>query len=114
MSARVETVDVVLLPERAGDDVMPPKGDPLSEAQRKVIGDWIAQGAEWADGSRVIETTALTDDLEFLRRASLDTVGVVPSAEEIEAGGPIVAEPDVGPGFRLSFSTRRLVNTLIC
>ena len=32
------------------DDIMPPKGDPLTPAQQKVIKDWIDAGAAWAPG----------------------------------------------------------------
>jgi mono/diheme cytochrome c family protein len=69
----------------AGDEIMPPKGDPLSDAQRQLLADWITQGASFASASQKIEPTALTEDLEFLRRVTLDTVGVVPSATEIDA-----------------------------
>lgn len=69
----------------AGEDIMPPKGDPLSEAQRKVLADWIAQGASYASAGKKIEPAPLADDLEFLRRVTLDTVGVVPSADEVTA-----------------------------
>lgn len=69
----------------AGEDIMPPKGDPLSETQRKMLADWIAQGASYASAGKKIEAAPLTDDLEFLRRVTLDTVGVVPSAEEVTA-----------------------------
>ncbi len=72
-------------PKLAGDDVMPPKGDPLSEEQREVFAHWIAQGAVWSEGSVEIVLTESTNDLEFLRRVTLDTTGVVPSADEIEA-----------------------------
>lgn len=70
---------------QAGDDLMPPKGDPLPEAQRKLLSDWIAQGASYAAAGQKIEPAPLTDDLAFLRRVTLDTVGVVPSAAEITA-----------------------------
>jgi len=69
----------------AGEDIMPPKGDPLSEAQRKVLADWIAQGASYFSAGKKIAPAPLTDDLEFLRRVTLDTVGVVPSAQEVAA-----------------------------
>jgi mono/diheme cytochrome c family protein len=69
----------------AGDEIMPPKGDPLTADQRKLLSDWIEQGASFVSASRKIEPAPLTEDLEFLRRATLDTVGVVPSADEIEA-----------------------------
>ncbi len=72
-------------PEIAEDDIMPPKGDPLSKEQREVLKKWIAQGATYSSGSGKIELSKRTSDLEFLRRASLDTVGVIPSADEIAA-----------------------------
>jgi len=50
-----------------------------------VLADWIAQGASYASAGKKIEPAPLTDDLEFLRRVTLDTVGVVPSAEEVAA-----------------------------
>ena len=68
----------------AGEDIMPPKGDPLSAADRQLLADWIKQGASFASAGRKIEPARLTEDLEFLRRVTLDTVGVVPSAKEIE------------------------------
>lgn len=64
---------------------MPPKGDPLPDAQRKLLAAWIQQGASYASAGRKIEPAPLTGDLEFLRRATLDTVGMVPGAEEINA-----------------------------
>jgi hypothetical protein len=36
--------------EEDHDDIMPPKGDPLTPAQQKVIKDWIDAGAAWASG----------------------------------------------------------------
>jgi mono/diheme cytochrome c family protein len=69
----------------AGEEIMPPKGDPLSEGDRQLLADWISQGASFASAGQTIEPTAFTEDLEFLRRVTLDTVGVVPSAAEIEA-----------------------------
>ncbi len=32
------------------DDRMPPEGDPLSEAQIKLLREWIADGAKWPEG----------------------------------------------------------------
>jgi len=72
-------------PKEAGDDIMPPKGDPLPEKDRELIATWIAEGASFVGAAEQIVPTALTSDLEFLRRVTLDTVGVVPSAEEIAA-----------------------------
>lgn len=66
------------------DEVMPAKGDPLSAADVALLRRWIAEGARWPDFARQsLEITPLADDLTFLRRVSLDTVGVVPGEAEI-------------------------------
>lgn len=75
----------LLDPEIAGDDIMPPKGDPLSKEQRSLLEKWIAQGADYSSGNVNIELSDLTNDLEFLRRVSLDTIGLIPSDQEIAA-----------------------------
>ncbi|NOX98479.1 MAG: DUF1553 domain-containing protein [Verrucomicrobia bacterium] len=75
----MELIDPVI----AEDDIMPPKGEPLSKEQREVLGKWIAQGANYSSGNGKVELSQLTTDLEFLRRATLDTVGVIPSEKEI-------------------------------
>lgn len=75
--ARVSTTDK--------DLIMPPKGDPLTKEQIELLTTWIKEGAVWpefkTDNLRVLP---VADDLTFLRRAFLDTVGVVPSLKEIE------------------------------
>ncbi|MDP3070915.1 MAG: DUF1553 domain-containing protein [Opitutaceae bacterium] len=66
------------------EEVMPAKGDRLSPRDVALIERWIAEGAVWPEfppGRR--SPTPLADDLTFLRRVSLDTVGVVPSEAEI-------------------------------
>src|SRR5262245_13589040 len=35
------------------DDIMPPKGDPLTKTQAEVLRKWIEQGAEWPEGSKL-------------------------------------------------------------
>jgi mono/diheme cytochrome c family protein len=72
-----------ILPD-AGEDIMPPKGDPLSEAEAALLARWIEEGAAWPqfDVAR-FEPTPLAEDLAFLRRAHLDTVGVPPTEAEI-------------------------------
>ncbi len=68
------------------DEVMPPKGDKLTKAEIETLTTWIKEGAKWPEiRADRLEITALTDDLTFLRRATLDTVGVVPTLAEIEA-----------------------------
>lgn len=67
-------------------EVMPPKGDRLTAGQVKSLEAWVTEGARWPDldaGSTTL--TPPTDDLAFLRRVTLDTVGVVPTPGEIAA-----------------------------
>src|SRR5215469_7891549 len=33
------------------DDIMPPKGEPLTKAQADLLKDWINQGAVWPEGA---------------------------------------------------------------
>ena len=68
------------------DEVMPPKGHRLGASDVATIEQWIKEGAVWPD-YRTLPTTInpLTEDLVFLRRVTLDTVGVPPSLAEIEA-----------------------------
>ena len=68
------------------DEMMPPKGHRLGAADIALIEQWIKEGAAWPE-YRPLSTrlTPLTDDLAFLRRVTLDTVGVPPSAAEIAA-----------------------------
>lgn len=68
------------------DFIMPPKGSPLTADQVATLKQWISEGAHWPElNVASLEVTALSDDLAFLRRVTLDTVGVVPTLEEIEA-----------------------------
>ena len=69
----------------AGDDIMPPKGTPLATRDRELIARWIREGASYSEAGRQITPTDTIGDLEFLRRVTLDTVGVVPSPAEIAA-----------------------------
>lgn len=64
---------------------MPPQGDPLTDKEVAVLRRWIAEGASWlAAPARKLEFTGLAEDLAFLRRVTLDTVGVVPTPAEID------------------------------
>jgi hypothetical protein len=68
------------------DLIMPPKGDPLTKEEIALIEKWIAQGANWPEFQvKSFEPTPLTDDLDFLRRVTLDTTGVVPTENEIQS-----------------------------
>jgi hypothetical protein len=68
------------------DEMMPPKGHRLAATDIALIEQWIKEGAAWPE-YRPLSTrlTPLTDDLAFLRRVTLDTVGVPPSPDEIAA-----------------------------
>ena len=88
----------------AGDDIMPPKGDPLSDVEIALLTRWIEEGAVWPQFNvDRFEPTGLADDLSFLRRVSLDTVGVPPTEAEISA---YLAEP---AGTRRSKAIDRLL-----
>jgi len=68
------------------DEQMPPKGHRLAKSETDLLRRWISEGAVWPE-FRPAPTalTPLTDDLAFLRRVTLDTVGVVPTPAEIAA-----------------------------
>lgn len=68
------------------DYIMPPKGGPLSQEEQDVIKRWINEGANWPElDVKFTNLTAPSEDLAFLRRVYLDTVGVPPTLEEVEA-----------------------------
>jgi mono/diheme cytochrome c family protein len=86
------------------DDVMPPKGERLTSEQVALVERWIGEGAHWPEFQLDRSTfTPLCDDLTFLRRVTLDTLGVVPSIEEIRA---FQADP---PATRRSLAIDRLL-----
>jgi len=69
------------------DEIMPPegKGEPLNRAELATLERWITEGAHWPDlRVSTLKMTPLTDDLTFLRRVTLDTVGLAPSEREIQ------------------------------
>ncbi|HEY1189449.1 MAG TPA: DUF1553 domain-containing protein [Gemmata sp.] len=69
-----------------GEGVMPPKGEKLTGAEIRTLETWIEEGARWPElDATHTALTPLSDDLTFLRRVTLDTVGVVPTPDEIRA-----------------------------
>ncbi|MGE4550944.1 MAG: c-type cytochrome domain-containing protein, partial [Opitutales bacterium] len=54
------------------DDVMPPKGDPLTKAQREIIRKWIAQGVDFGTWE------GATDGIEGFADEIKKKVGYVP------------------------------------
>ncbi|MEM7392399.1 MAG: DUF1553 domain-containing protein, partial [Verrucomicrobiota bacterium] len=88
------------------DDRMPPKGEGLTPDEIARVEEWIRQGAVWPErpaGERV-KTAPLADDLVFLRRATLDTTGVIPSLAEIQS---FLADP---PDQRRGRAIERLLD----
>jgi hypothetical protein len=68
------------------DEVMPAKGDPLPAADIALLKRWIEEGAVWPDfPSESLALTPLSDDLTFLRRVTLDTIGLTPTEAEAAA-----------------------------
>ncbi len=68
------------------DEIMPAKGDPLPPKEIALLRRWIEEGPPWPEFAvERLDFTPLTDDLTFLRRVTLDTVGVTPSEAEIAA-----------------------------
>lgn len=66
--------------------VMPPRGEPLTAKEIALVKRWIRAGASWPQFNvSNVELTPLADDLVFLRRVTLDTVGVTPKEAEIDA-----------------------------
>jgi len=64
-------------------DRMPPTGDRLTAEQTGLLARWITEGPQWPD-IRVVrrDLAPPVDDLGFIRRVMLDTVGVPPTADE--------------------------------
>jgi hypothetical protein len=68
------------------DQAMPPDGDRLTPKEIAMLETWIEHGANWPELQvTTLTPTPLADDLTFLRRATLDTVGVPPTENEIAA-----------------------------
>ena len=65
-------------------DRMPFEADPLTNEQIAVLKDWIQSGAEWDHFTEFVSIPKPLDELSFLRRIYLDTVGVPPGTDEIE------------------------------
>lgn len=76
--------EVIVRLHATGDDKMPPEGGPLKAEEIALLEKWVEAGAVWpALKYQSVHLTPLVDDLAFLRRVTLDTIGVVPSLQEI-------------------------------
>ena len=69
------------------EERMPPKGDRLTSAQITVLERWITAGAPYAEAGVAtdVKTTPVLGDAAFLRRATLDIIGLFPTPAEIRA-----------------------------
>lgn len=70
------------------EERMPPNGDGLSAEQVGVLEAWIRSGADWPApplDPREVATSPAIDDAAFLRRLSLDTIGVTPDEEDVRS-----------------------------
>ena len=92
------------------DDMMPPKGERLTKDQVALLTKWIEEGANWPEiRADHLTLTQPADDLTFLRRVYLDTVGVPPSLEEITASYKERRLPAVSDGRMPSLLDRAAV-----
>lgn len=90
-----------LLIEQVTTQQMPPDGRKLNEEEIELLTRWIEQGAQWQQlDEKSLDTTRhpspaelaaaglmpveRVGDLEFLRRVCLDTIGVIPTPEELQ------------------------------
>lgn len=67
---------------------MPPGGQPLPKDQIELLTEWVRSGAEWPAMPVKPEEVALPPvlgDAAFLRRVTLDVIGIPPTAEELAA-----------------------------
>ncbi|MEC5128660.1 DUF1553 domain-containing protein [Verrucomicrobiales bacterium BCK34] len=78
---------IELVGPEAGDDKMPPKGDGLSAEQVAILEKWVKdEGGKIQNAAlEIADQTPVVDDLTFLRRVWIDTVGVAPPVKEIRA-----------------------------
>lgn len=88
---------------------MPPGGQPLPREQIDLLTEWVRSGAGWPALPVRPEEVApppLVGDAAFLRRLSLDTIGVPPTAEELAA---FLSDPS--PEKRVSAVDRLLADS---
>ena len=68
------------------DEIMPPKGGPLKPAEVAILKRWIQSGAPWPQFDVAnFRPNPLADDLTFLRRVSLDVIGLTPTEAQLKA-----------------------------
>ena len=68
------------------NEVMPPKGNLLTDAETTLLTRWIDEGASWPELPLIRDSFAgPVDDAGFIRRVMLDTVGVPPTSDEFRS-----------------------------
>ncbi len=70
------------------DERMPPGAAPLAAEQIAILKAWVKSGANWPAPPVTAEDVAppaVIDDAAFLRRVTLDTIGLPPTEEEIRS-----------------------------
>lgn len=85
---KLETSELLVRIKADAEERMPPTGDGLKPEQIARLEKWVRDGARWpAPPVRADEITPapLLEDAAFLRRVYLDTVGVPPTAAEVQA-----------------------------
>ena len=78
--------DASVLLQRVIDGDMPPGEESLSNAQIDLLRSWIQDGANWPSPpapAGLSEPVPLLADAAFLRRVSLDTIGLPPTEEMV-------------------------------
>ncbi|MDF1810904.1 MAG: DUF1553 domain-containing protein [Verrucomicrobiales bacterium] len=81
-----ESFLIELVEESAGDEKMPPTGEGLTDSERAILVKWIKQGARMDKPFiDVGEVSGVVDDLTFLRRVWIDTVGVAPPLDVVRS-----------------------------
>ena len=66
------------------NEFMPPRGDRLTDDEISLLTRWIDDGAVWPELPLLRDSfTGPVDDAGFIRRVMLDTVGVPPTADEL-------------------------------
>ncbi|MDR3638343.1 MAG: DUF1553 domain-containing protein [Isosphaeraceae bacterium] len=76
-----ESALIARVTSEAKSERMPPEGERLSAGEVQLLLRWIDEGAAWTS-LHTQDVTPLTDDPAFLRRVTLDTVGVIPTETE--------------------------------
>jgi hypothetical protein len=77
---------LTLISSEDDDERMPPKGDGLEDKQIAILKKWISKGGKLdKEPKNISERTPVVDDLSFLRRVWIDTLGIAPPIDAIRS-----------------------------